>query len=208
MNSVLLTAGAACIIIAVVGGGAKAFGVEVPVLNSRVRQLALGLVGVAFLGAAFVVGNGDNGTNAEVRGYRQEVLATCRSLQGIRESGAPQPDENGQFHRDSFVALLRSQLDSSRSVLADLWKLRVPAALKDDASDARHAANRLLKRTKTALDRLVSDLPETFDLFSLPQIAQQLNSELEPPSARFERSMSRLAGAACRPAVSTGNAGA
>jgi hypothetical protein len=53
MNNVLVSAGAASIILAVVGGGAKAFGVEVPVLNSIYRQVALALVGVAFRAPPF-----------------------------------------------------------------------------------------------------------------------------------------------------------
>jgi hypothetical protein len=81
VNEVLLTAGAAAVIIAVVGGGAKALGVEVPVLKSGRRQVALGLVGVVFLGAAVVLGDdGNDGPDASVEGYREEVLATCRAL--------------------------------------------------------------------------------------------------------------------------------
>jgi hypothetical protein len=41
VNSVLLTAGVAAIILAVVGGGAQAFGIKVPVLDSLYRQAAL-----------------------------------------------------------------------------------------------------------------------------------------------------------------------
>ncbi len=66
MNEVLLSAGVASIIIAIVGGGAQAFGVNVPVLQSRARQAALGLVGVAFLVTAVVVGEGGgNGSNGD-----------------------------------------------------------------------------------------------------------------------------------------------
>jgi hypothetical protein len=46
MNPTLLTAGISCIIAAIVGGGLKAFGIEIPVLNSRFRQLALGGFGI------------------------------------------------------------------------------------------------------------------------------------------------------------------
>src|SRR5438552_3055885 len=49
MDGALTTAGIACIIGAVIGGGLKAFGIEIPVIQSRVRQLALAVVGVVLL---------------------------------------------------------------------------------------------------------------------------------------------------------------
>lgn len=67
MNSVLLTAGVAAIILAVVGGGAQAFGVTVPVLNGIVRQAALGLAGAAFIAIAVATGHGNSGDGAKHR---------------------------------------------------------------------------------------------------------------------------------------------
>lgn len=57
MNSVettLLTLGIACMAAAIIGGGFKALGVEIPALQSGVRQTALGLLGFAlvFIGVA------------------------------------------------------------------------------------------------------------------------------------------------------------
>lgn len=49
MNTILLTTGLACMIAAIVGGGLKAFGIELPVLQSLSRQLLLGVVGVALI---------------------------------------------------------------------------------------------------------------------------------------------------------------
>jgi hypothetical protein len=51
----LLVAGIVCIVAAVVGGGVKLLGAEMPVLGSFPRQALLFLVGVAFLGASFAV---------------------------------------------------------------------------------------------------------------------------------------------------------
>jgi PASTA domain len=62
MNTVLLSAGAACVIIAVVGGGASAFGVEIPLIEDLRRQVLLFVVGLAFLGAAIALDNGDGGS--------------------------------------------------------------------------------------------------------------------------------------------------
>jgi hypothetical protein len=49
METTFLTVGIACLIAAVAGGGLRAFGLEIPVLNSVPRQLLLGILGVAFV---------------------------------------------------------------------------------------------------------------------------------------------------------------
>lgn len=58
MEQTLLVAGIACVIAAVVGGGLKAFGIEIPALESGVRQGALGVLGLVLLGGAVAVGQG------------------------------------------------------------------------------------------------------------------------------------------------------
>ncbi|OPX98003.1 MAG: hypothetical protein A4E58_01085 [Syntrophorhabdus sp. PtaB.Bin006] len=45
-DNVFLVSGIACLIAAVVGGGLKAFGIEVPALRSLMRQVVLGILGV------------------------------------------------------------------------------------------------------------------------------------------------------------------
>ena len=49
MDNIFLGTGLACIIAAIVGGGLKAFGIEVPVFQSNPRQIALGVLGVALV---------------------------------------------------------------------------------------------------------------------------------------------------------------
>ena len=49
MDNVLATAGIACLIAAVVGGGLKAFGLEIPALKSRPRQVLLAALGAGLL---------------------------------------------------------------------------------------------------------------------------------------------------------------
>lgn len=56
MDDAFLVAGLACLIAAVVGGGLKAFEIEIPVLASLWRQALLGLLGAGFLMAG---GGGD-----------------------------------------------------------------------------------------------------------------------------------------------------
>lgn len=55
MNAALTTIGIVCITSAIVGGGMKAAGVEVPVIASRVRQVALGIVGAGILVVPLVI---------------------------------------------------------------------------------------------------------------------------------------------------------
>jgi len=54
MDTVLLTTGLACVIAAIVGGGLKAFGMELPILRSLPRQVLLGAVGIALIGGVFL----------------------------------------------------------------------------------------------------------------------------------------------------------
>lgn len=57
MENTLLGVGIACVIAAIVGGGLKAFGLELPIVNSVKRQTLLGLFGLALTVAA-VIPNG------------------------------------------------------------------------------------------------------------------------------------------------------
>ena len=130
LNEVLLTAGVAAILIAIVGGGAKAFGFDVPVLQSGRRQAALGLVGVVFLGAAVLLrdeGNGDE-PDAAVQGYREEVLATCRAL----PRGQPAPTAGVRFEKGAYLDYLSTQRVSWQSALAELWERAAPDSLRED----------------------------------------------------------------------------
>src|SRR5438046_1631560 len=54
MTTTLLSAGIACVIAAIVGGGLKAFGVEIPVLASAKRQAILAVFGCGLVIAAYV----------------------------------------------------------------------------------------------------------------------------------------------------------
>src|SRR4051812_27150705 len=51
-SSVLLTAGVVCLIAAIVGGGLKAFGIQLPVLDSLRRQTLLGILGLGLIAMA------------------------------------------------------------------------------------------------------------------------------------------------------------
>ena len=55
MNVPILSAGIACVIAAIVGGGMKALGAEIPTIQSTRRQLALGAFGVILIVGAFII---------------------------------------------------------------------------------------------------------------------------------------------------------
>jgi hypothetical protein len=204
MSNTLLTAAAAAIILAVVGGGAKAFGVEVPVLTSRKRQAGLALVGVAFFAAAVLLRNDNDGAAGKaVQAYRQDVLAACRGLEQV--GGLPPLNHDLTVDRDPFLAWTRSQLATSVGILNAVWERPVPEDLKGERDDARDDARDLANRTRAGLDRLEQVLPTRFPyLQGRPAALQQFTTELATPSARFEASMSELAGEPCRPRQAAG----
>lgn len=199
MNNVLLTAGVASIILAVVGGGAKAFGVEVPVLDKRGRQISLALVGVLFLAASFAFRpNGDDGESAEVKAYRQEVLASCRSLQGagadpILAAG----NEDGTFDRGRLIEALRGQVTASGEVLDELWGQPVPEELQNEAHEAQKTADSWLARTRKEIGRVRSRVPARFTFQQMLALLGQLNTALRAPASRLDGALSRLAGRQC-----------
>jgi hypothetical protein len=63
MDNYFTAAGLACLIGAIVGGGLKAFGVEVPLLQSLVRQVILGVLGVVLLAFGLGAFNHPSKTN-------------------------------------------------------------------------------------------------------------------------------------------------
>lgn len=55
METTLLTAGLACLIAPIIGGGLKAFSIEIPVLTTWPRQIALFTLGLVLCLIAFAV---------------------------------------------------------------------------------------------------------------------------------------------------------
>ena len=58
MNTTFMLLGVVCLIAAIVGGGLKAAGVEMPAVGSVRRQLLLGLLGVVLIVAGPYIGSG------------------------------------------------------------------------------------------------------------------------------------------------------
>ena len=55
MSNTLLTTGLVCIIAAIIGGGLKAFGIEIPILQSGKRQVLLAIFGFILIIAGYSV---------------------------------------------------------------------------------------------------------------------------------------------------------
>src|SRR5262249_52271315 len=107
----LLSAGAACIILGIVGGGAKAFGVVIPILTSTARQAGLVIVGLLFLTTAYILGD-DLPADASVAAYRQAVHAVrwtydkdASDFEGASSMAAR--NEDGTYDRDRFISAYR-----------------------------------------------------------------------------------------------------
>lgn len=55
LANLLVKAGIACVVAAIVGGGLKFVGIEIPVLKSQRRQIALGVLGVGLAATGFYI---------------------------------------------------------------------------------------------------------------------------------------------------------
>lgn len=187
-------------ILAVVGGGASVFGASVPVIPTLRRQVALGLVGVAFLVAAVVLrtDNGGGGTSKDVQAYRQRVVAACRDL-AQSGGGLPPFNDDGTVDRDRYLQWLREQVAASEGILKALWERPVPHEVKDERANARDDARDLAKKVQVGLNQLQQALPQRFPLIpNPPAVIQRVNTELATSSARLNGSLSELAGQPCR----------
>jgi len=58
MATTFVATGLACLIAAVIGGGLKAFGIEIPILQSGSRQLGLGVLGAVLVSIGLAMNSG------------------------------------------------------------------------------------------------------------------------------------------------------
>ena len=196
MNAVLLSAGVTAIIAAVLGGGLQAFDVNVPVITSRARQVLLFAVGVAFVGAAWVLRepSGDGG----VAEYRQVVAASCERV--VAETGrAIGPDVyespiDNTFRKDALVRDLRGRHRSISAELTALWQRPAPDPLRDERAAAERAATDWLARFAQRLDDLQA-IPK--DVLSQSDADVLSDGDDTAMRVRVNDAMSALAGRNC-----------
>jgi hypothetical protein len=202
MNNVLLTAGVVCLMASVIGGGLKAFNIEIGPLSSRSVRLTLGLLGVAFIAAAVILRDdgGGGGDGAEAR-YRRQVLATCSAVRRIAERselGTPQAGPEGfTFDRDALVASGRANLAAIERRLSLLLDKPVPESLADEAEAVRDRARDFVRQGRQTLNQLQRVLPARFTVEQFNALTRPLQDAADAVIAQLEDGMSELAGQNC-----------
>ena len=202
MNTVLLSAGAACVIAAVVGGGLKAFNVEVPVVSSLLRQTLLFLVGAAFLVAAWALRDSTEPSKVPdeaMTGYHQLVASACERIVSIRTAELPfdvlDVSASGvRFHKTPLVNELRRRQSAMLAELESLWAHTPPASLRSQQGLADRVTAAWLRRFGDqirALKATASDPVSQAD-------ANVLENSGDPAMrARVNDAMTALAGVNC-----------
>ncbi len=103
----MLSAGVVALMAAVIGGGLKAFNIELPVLQSRGVRIALGGLGTVFLIAAFALRDDESGgSDRSAKRYQRQVVAACDAVRRNRSSfGTPKFNlaDEPVFDRDMRV---------------------------------------------------------------------------------------------------------
>jgi hypothetical protein len=205
MNTVLLSAGVACVIAAVVGGGLKAFHIEVPVVSSLRRQALLFVVGLGFLASAWVLRDQPSGPDEATVAYRQLAVATCGRIAKIHTADMPfdviDLSANGiRFHKGPLVRELRRRQSAEQAEFAALWAHSTPAGLRS----REELANRVTGEWLSRVDEQIQTLKATAH-----NPVSQADGEVLDKSgdaalrARVNDAMTALAGLDC-PVAGTG----
>jgi hypothetical protein len=175
-------------------------GATVPVIPTLKRQVALGVVGVAFIVVAVLLrdNTGNGGTSDDVHAYQQRVVAACHDLAQVG-GGLPPINNDGTTDRDRYLEWLRGQVATSEGILSALWERSAPDELNDERTNARNDARDFSRQAQSGLRQLEQALPTRFSLFeNPPPVIQQINVELATSRERLKGSMSELAGEPCR----------
>jgi hypothetical protein len=203
MNSVLLTAGVVCLIAAVIGGGLKAFNIEIGPLNSRGVRLTLGLLGLAFVAAAVVFrdGGGDGNPNGDEARYQRQVLATCNAVRRVSSRNdlpTPQPGPGGfTYDRDALVSIGRENLTAIERRLDLLLDKPVPDSLTSEARAVRERKSDYVEQLRQILNQLPGLLPKRFTIDQFNARTASLQDAADNVQARLEDAMTQLAGQDC-----------
>lgn len=102
METILLSAGIACVIAAIVGGGLKAFNIEIPLLDTVNRQVLLFMAGALFMAVALMFPQlgGEPDTDAGPR--------PSQDGRNVFVYGTFKPGESRYAQIDEFVASTRA----------------------------------------------------------------------------------------------------
>lgn len=208
MNTVLLTAGVVALMAAVIGGGLKAFNIEVPVLQRRGARIALGGLGMAFLLAAFLLREDDGGrVDPSVERYQRQVIAACNAVRSsdIRIGTPSQkfdvegdvPTASLTFERDRVIAGVRSALAADRRRLKLLFAKPAPDSLRDEAKVARKRFDAYARESRAFSSTVARALPEDPTIEQIDEITAPLQDRVDSVIVPLEDAMTRLAGQEC-----------
>lgn len=118
MSSTLLNVGLACIIAAIIGGGLKAFGLEIPILDSWKRQILLAIFGGALL--LYSSGGEKKEVPDDLRRKAAEAVIRARELyeKTLYDQAISQCDNALQFDpANSEARELKSSIEQTKKIL-------------------------------------------------------------------------------------------
>jgi hypothetical protein len=165
MNAVLLSAGVACVIAAVVGGGLKAFDIDVPVITSLRRQALLFVVGLGFLVFAWLLRDTTKGSNVADTKYQALAVASCGRIVAMRTADLPleaidMSSGTIQFHKGPLVRELRKRQSAMQAELELLWTHTPPPALQAQQAHAHKVTAGWLRRLDDEIHALEATAPD------------------------------------------------
>lgn len=144
MDTALLAVGLACVIAAIVGGGLQAFGLTIPVLRSKTRQLLLGGLGILLLSMALLgVGGGrraepDTGPSPTVAPSGIPPLpiagATASVPSVLQPTAIPSPSRTAGLTIDGGTITIDSPKDREEVTCSTKVTGTVSASLRRDQS--------------------------------------------------------------------------
>jgi hypothetical protein len=205
MSTVLLTAGVVSVLAAVVGGGLKAFDVEMPVLKSSGTRAALGVVGIVFLVTAVLLRENNDGEDPAEARYQRQVMATCNAVGRVsakdvygQSLGFDQDTNDRTYDRDVILSRSRAKLEAVKQRFDLLFAGPIPNALRPDADIARRRVASSVRRNRKVLRELESALRPITTEREIDAATAPYQSQLDAAAARLEDAMNKLAGRECR----------
>ncbi|MFC4148152.1 hypothetical protein ACFO0M_18010 [Micromonospora mangrovi] len=182
-------------------GEVEALGFRIPPLRDRRVRVALGVVGVVAVVAAFVAplpGTAAANRKEARATYQRQVLATCVAVSSTRRlgDGAVRLDDRGRIQRDPMVALFERQLAQEDAAVAQLWARETPADLRGQRDAARAAWTESEAVMRRLLERIRA-LPSAFTQEQLDAVTGPATAQGAAGWSRFRGAMAELAGENC-----------
>jgi hypothetical protein len=203
MNTILVTAGVAALLTAVIGGGLNAFNIEIPKVTSRGIRVALGFLGIGFLIVVILPQQKSRGKDPTLTRYQRQVAATCdnlRELGGREGYGPPVYSTEGRvaYDHDTVVSHLRSLIEAIDRRLDVLFARPVPVSLRESAQIARRRADSYVRAFRVLLRKFGDALPTHPTSEEIEAAAARYQNQLDDVGVRLSDAMTQLADRECR----------